>query len=133
MTLRPALKRSVNRARQGQLPANPQTLADLRELPQEFQFTSRGDLPMFDSYEDGDGDDVEDEQRIIIFATRENLMELGRSTTWFCDGTSQVCPFLFTQLFTIHGRHHNVAFPLLYALLPNKEERSYTKVFEAIK
>jgi len=80
-----------------------------------------------------DDEDPEDDPRILIFSSRENLKKLGRSKMWFCDGTLQVCPALFTQLFTIHSLHNDVAFPLVYALLPNKEERSYTKVFQEVK
>ena len=74
--LRPALKRSVNRARQAHLPTNPQTLADLRELPQEFKLTTKGErFLLYDSYEDGelndDDEDPEDDPRILIFATRK--------------------------------------------------------------
>jgi len=71
MPLRPALKRSVNRARQAHLPTNPQTLADLRELPQEFKLTTKGErFLLYDSYEDGelnDDEDPEDDPRILIF------------------------------------------------------------------
>jgi len=139
MPLKPALKRSVNRARQAHQPTNPLTLADLRELQQEFKLTTKGErFLLYDSYEDGelnddDEEDPEDDPRILIFSTRENLKKLGRSKTWFSDGPFQVCPALFAQLFTIHGLYNDVTFPFVCALLPNKKERSYTKVFQEVK
>ena len=41
-------------------------------------------------------------------------------------------PSIFTQLFTVHGMFRGVAFPYVYALLPNKEQQSYTTVLDAI-
>ncbi|XP_052128925.1 uncharacterized protein LOC127750685 [Frankliniella occidentalis] len=136
LPLRPAMKRAVNRARSSRLPANPKSIRDLRDLPPEFRNTLSGDLfVVYDSYGEQDGSDDEDdvEDTIIVFATKENLKKLGRSSSWFTDGTFMVCPSLFTQLFTIHGLVEDVALPLVYALLPNKAETSHTKVLEAIK
>ncbi|KAK3909783.1 RNA polymerase-associated protein RapA [Frankliniella fusca] len=74
---------------------------------------------------------------MIVFASKENLKKLGRSTTWFSDGKFMVCPSLFTQLYTIHGlvKEHPapVALPFVYALLRNKAESSYAKVLEVLK
>lgn len=39
---RPALKRTINRKRQADLPRNPLSLNDIRELPDEYQKTSGG-------------------------------------------------------------------------------------------
>ncbi|KAE8740956.1 hypothetical protein FOCC_FOCC013530 [Frankliniella occidentalis] len=130
LPLRPAMKRAVNRARSSRLPANPKSIRDLRDLPPEFRNTLSGDLfVVYDSYGEQDGSDDEDdvEDTIIVFATKENLKKLGRSSSWFTDGTFMVCPSLFTQLFTIHGLVEDVALPLVYALLPNKAETSHTK------
>ncbi|KAK3922325.1 PKS-NRPS hybrid synthetase [Frankliniella fusca] len=122
---------------QSRLPTNPKSIRDLKDLPPEFMNTLSGDLfVVYDSYEEQEGSDDEDdpvEDRIIVFATKDNLKKLGRSLTWFTDGTFMVCPSLFTQLFTIHGMYRDVALPLVYALLPNKLEASYTRVLEAIK
>ncbi|KAK3933198.1 FLYWCH-type zinc finger-containing protein 1 [Frankliniella fusca] len=137
LPLRAAMKRAVNRARSSRLPTNPKSIRDLKDLPPEFMNTLSGDLfVVYDSYEEQEGSDDEDdpvEDRIIVFATKDNLKKLGRSLTWFTDGTFMVCPSLFTQLFTIHGMYRDVALPLVYALLPNKLEASYTRVLEAIK
>ena len=52
---------------------------------------------------------------------------------WYSDGTFKVCPSLFAQVFTIHGLVKKIAFPFVYALLPNKEEASYQSVFQVLK
>jgi len=40
---------------------------------------------------------------------------------------------LFAQIFTIHGLVKKIAFPFAYALLPNKEQASYQRVFQVLK
>lgn len=84
-----------------------------------------------------DDDDEEAEERrrrkrILIFGTRDCLRKLCASDTWLLDGTFKVSPTLFTQLFTIHGTFRGAAFPFVYALLPNKEQASYTTVLEVV-
>ena len=75
----------------------PQTLADLRELPQEFKLTTKGErFLLYDSYEDGelndDDEDPEDDPRILIFSTRENLKNLGQSKT--CGSVMELFKFV---------------------------------------
>ncbi|KAK3923875.1 FLYWCH-type zinc finger-containing protein 1 [Frankliniella fusca] len=131
---RGAMERTVNRVRQSRLPSNPKTLADLGALPPEFKITNSGEsFIIYDSYEDrdhSDSDSSDDEPvtppRVLVFSSKENLQKLGRSRTWFSDGTFTVSPSLFTQLFTIHGLYGDVALPFVYALLPDKTEVSYT-------
>ncbi|KAI6648362.1 hypothetical protein LOD99_12171 [Oopsacas minuta] len=64
-------------------------------------------------------------ERIVMFATRENLDFRTMSSIWLADGTFKTVPTLFTQLYIIHclgggpnpfanGHLH----PCIYALLP---------------
>ncbi|KAK3931741.1 Putative nuclease [Frankliniella fusca] len=132
------VKRTINRTRQATLPPNPKTLRDLPELPREFTLTLMGDLFLLWDYLDDDDDDDEEVEerrrrnRIIILGTRDYLRKLCTSDTWLLDGTFKVSPGLFTQLFTIHGIFRGAAFPLVYALLPNEEQVSYTTVLEVV-
>ena len=68
----------------------------------------------------------EDENRFFMFATKGNLRQLGRSKTWYVDGTFKVCPSLFYQLFTMHAMIGGSVVPLVYTLLQNKTEVAYT-------
>ena len=54
---------------------------------------------------------------------------LRNCDSWFCDGTFRVVPDLFTQLYTIHAEKDGVIFPCIYALLPNKTEATYDRLF----
>ena len=80
---RPAIKRTINRARETELPPNPQAI-DLQDLPQEFKLSLRGELfLLYDSYDEREDEDENDndDPRILVFATRENLRKLSKSST----------------------------------------------------
>ena len=47
-------------------------------------------------------DDSDDHDRIMLFVTGENLELMTRNQDWLCDGTFDITPLLFKQLFTIH-------------------------------
>ena len=49
------------------------------------------------------------------------------------DGTFQVTPSIFYQLFTIHIMIHNLVLPMLYPLPPNKQRQSYNHVLSLLK
>ncbi|CAF1121885.1 unnamed protein product [Brachionus calyciflorus] len=73
-----------------------------------------------------------DRERIIIFGTTKNLELLNSESTWFVDGTFDISPDVFIQLFTVNIIKGGKNLPLLYALLPNKEKSSYERVFKFI-
>ncbi|CAF1113399.1 unnamed protein product, partial [Brachionus calyciflorus] len=80
----------------------------------------------FDSESDNKG-------RILIFTTLKNLQILSLYRHWLCDGTFDAAPSIFIQLFTIHIIKNMKNLPLVYALLADKLQVSYTKVFEILK
>ncbi|KAJ8682127.1 hypothetical protein QAD02_017919 [Eretmocerus hayati] len=126
------LKRSMRKVRRRHLPANPRILDELLDLPERFTITFTGKkFLIYDSRE------VEDVGRVIVSATKRNLLLLRESDVWFLDGTFKVSPSIFTQLFTVLGivkRHQNfAALPLVYALLSSKETRQYSTALQAIK
>ena len=87
-------------------------------------------------------DDPECAARIIIFGTVENLRQLMRCERWFLDGTFKVVPVIFFQLFVVMGSfsqrirgtdvRQQLALPLVYALMEDKTEDSYTKILEMV-
>ena len=68
-----------------------------------------------------------------VFSTRDNLRLLAESEDWFADGTFDVAPGLFQQLYTIHCRCYGVMLPLVFALLPGKSTQVYTRLLQALK
>lgn len=78
--------------------------------------------------------------RIIIFATEENLRILMNLKLWFIECTFKTLPKSFYQLVAmmssyekvIDGVNRTMAFPLVYALLENKREESYTLLLQTV-
>ncbi|RNA32248.1 hypothetical protein BpHYR1_049995 [Brachionus plicatilis] len=74
-----------------------------------------------------------DEKRILIITTEDNLRLLEKHRVYFYDGTFDISPVLFTQLYTIHVIVKNKDLALVYAMLPNKKQTTYSKFFRTIK
>lgn len=77
--------------------------------------------------------DIEDENRILVFASAQGLRDLVRYKSWGFDGTFKYCPKIFVQLFTIHGQDGTSSVPQVFALLPSKTEETYAQVFSILK
>lgn len=134
------IKKCVQRERLRDMPPNPQDIEDLREIPDKYTKTMAGDVFLqYDSFQDDDynlgcG-------RILIFCTKHNLQTLAKSQIWYVDGTFKTSPVIFYQLFVIMGSviqvkkgvQETFALPLVYALLENKEQEAYLKVFAVTK
>lgn len=53
--------------------------------------------------------------------------------TMVADGTFRVCPKLYKQVYIVHEvDSEGTALPLIYALLPNKQENTYMRFFTAL-
>ena len=79
--------------------------------------------------------DIGTDDKILIFATEKNLEYLTEAHTLFCDGTFKHVPKLFYQLYSIHGKLKDLkgSYPLVYALLPNKQKSTYASVLEELR
>lgn len=99
-------------------------------IPEKYCLTAKKErFIFFDSIaEDSSGNN-----RIIIFATKENVEILAKSSEWYADGTFSVCPLLFSQLYVIHGIICGHPIPLVFALLPNKMQSTYERLLVALK
>lgn len=69
------------------------------------------------------------EDDIHVFATTESLHLLAIAEAIYVDGTFEICPRLFYQVFTINAFVHGQQFPLVYGLLPGKSRETYNKFF----
>uniref|UniRef100_H3A8W8 MULE transposase domain-containing protein n=1 Tax=Latimeria chalumnae TaxID=7897 RepID=H3A8W8_LATCH len=107
------------------LPPLPQDLETM-DIPQEMKALTDG-MP-FLQFDSGPGAD-----RILIFSTHDSLAVLVNSDQWFADGAFRVEPPIFHQLYTIHGIHLGFNVPLVYTLLPNKTQRTYTRLLQELK
>ena len=69
------------------------------------------------------------ENRILIFGRPRSLEILHFSKVWYCDGTFKVAPTIFAQVYIILAEALN---SLIFALLPNKQEKTYDKLFDML-
>ena len=118
------VKSSLYRSCQKRLPPIPRSREDV-SLQGEWENTLSGE--QFLLCDDGDTDNI------IMFATSENLKLLLEAKTIYTDGTFEICPRIFYQLFTINAFIHGKQFPLLYALLPAKTRAVYNRMFTLFK
>ena len=77
--------------------------------------------------QDGDAD------KILIFATYENLHHLADAATIYVDVTFEICPSTFYQVFTINIFLFGQQFPIVYGLLTGKSRETYDRFFMAVK
>ena len=123
----PAMKKRMQRARQQQsIPlANPNSLSEL-QFPEEYTQTCSGSpFLLFDSGPSNN--------RILLFSTQRNLELMDHCDHWYADGTFKAAPPLFTQIYTIHAVKYNSTIPTVFALMPNKSQDTYVRLFNAIK
>lgn len=97
------------------------------DIPDELKTTINEEA--FLLYDSGQSVD----ERIIVFASPSNIEILKTQKHWYADCTFNVVPKQFNQLLTIHCIINGYVIPLLYALLPNKRERTYLKILEVLK
>ncbi|CAF2047910.1 unnamed protein product [Rotaria magnacalcarata] len=72
------------------------------------------------------------DDRILIFASPEQLHVLQTSQDFLVDGTFKVVPEIFYQLFIIHAVYRQHTVPVVYALLRRKDAGTYTCLFDEI-
>ncbi|CAF2161520.1 unnamed protein product [Rotaria magnacalcarata] len=87
-------------------------------VPIQLTKTARKD--QFLRCDTGPGDD-----RILIFASDEQVDVLQDTDEFLVDGTFKVVPDIFYQLYIIHGVFRDHAIPLIYALLRRKTKETY--------
>lgn len=123
---RDALHQSINRARNSELPTEPDSLEDL-VVPEDLTKTLDGTNFLIK-------DSVVDQDRILLFTTIANVRHLEQSSFWIMDGTFKAVPTIFKQLYTIHGSvggsENSRIMPLVYALMSRKSERCYRRLFQ---
>lgn len=75
----------------------------------------------------------EDVNRILIFGKQSHIQWSHQMKKLYVDGTFSLAPLLFAQVYVVMAERGGFVFPLLYALLPNKTEETYCKMFQAMR
>ena len=107
-------------------PNIPQHRRDLPTTPNEYAIKTHGDR--FLLHDSGPDDD----SSTILFATDDALETLRSPDHWFGDGTFEVSSSIFVQLYTIHVIRNEQIMPCVFALLPNKTQITYGRLFGEI-
>ncbi|CAF0987067.1 unnamed protein product [Brachionus calyciflorus] len=129
MPSKETLTRKINYRRSYQLGDAKSKLKNRQEIiiPEELKFTYSGhQFVLIDTGED-------DKDRMIILASDENIKYLNSVKMWCIDGTFDISPSLFKQLFTINVLLNGRNLPLLNAFLVDKLEKTYRRLFYFIK
>ncbi|CAF0936737.1 unnamed protein product [Brachionus calyciflorus] len=123
-----ALTQRIVRIRQKKVDygPNPDSLQDI-DLSAELRKSLRKE----NFFHDDSGQD--DPSRILVFATDRNIHLINTNLDWYGDGTFDVSPLLFKQIFSIQAAINGKVIPLLCAILPDKKETTYDKLFSMIK
>ena len=131
MPAQSALKKTIKRLRRQQehAPVAPLSLEDL-VIPEEYKlyWSTSGTSEDFLLADSGPST-----ERILIFGRKRSVENLKDSRTWFVDGTFSIAPTLFRQVYVILAEKYGGVHTLFYALLPNKSEATYTRMFALIK
>lgn len=120
-----SVKRAIRREKAKAFPPNPQTLQEL-QLSDDWTTTGDNNDQPFLIH------DSKDNNRMLIFASEMALTHLARADTWHMDGTFEVAPLLFQQLFVIRVPLGSQAVSCVYALLPNKTQQTYEAMLTAL-
>jgi hypothetical protein len=102
---------------------NPKSIADII-VPIELTVTLVNKEP-FVWKDSGYGDP----DRIIVFTTESNIKLLIAHKQWFADGTFEVAPLIYKQMYNISASIKGKILPLVYTLLNRKNEKVYFAFF----
>jgi hypothetical protein len=122
-------KRTLRRERSRNMPRDA---ASIDEIIIEGQWSTTG--------QDGHGEifllhdnGIGSHERVIVFATRNNLMYLCEADTWFVDGNFAMAPHHFAQIYVLLAKRGELQIPVVYALLQRKTQTSYEIFFKIIQ
>lgn len=119
------IKRNMYNCRRKMLPRLPRSISEVHVSLDNLQpKTSRNENFLLAN---------DSGKNIIVFGTKTNLDVLCSTDIIYADGTFEYCPKYFLQLFTLHGYVNNNYVPLVFCLLKDKTEASYTVCLNIVR
>ena len=114
MIKRDAIRQMINRARNNKAGYgfNAKCLSKV-DIPENLQYTYKEEKFYWDDTGAGD------KNRIILFTTAKNLALLDKYHDWLGDGTFDISPTFFKQVYSVHILVNGKSYPMAYGLLPN--------------
>ena len=74
-----------------------------------------------------------DPDRILVFGRQSHVNWSFQMKKIYVDGTFRSAPSLFSQVYVIMAARGEFVLPILYALLPDKQEETYKRLFKSIR
>ena len=72
------------------------------------------------------------DDRILVFASDEQIDILQNTDDFLVDGTFKVVPEMFYQLYIIHAVYRDHVVPVIYSLLRKKSKDTYRRLINEI-
>uniref|UniRef100_A0A0L8GLB2 MULE transposase domain-containing protein n=1 Tax=Octopus bimaculoides TaxID=37653 RepID=A0A0L8GLB2_OCTBM len=123
------LNKNIRRWRQADsnYPATP-LIYVLFSIPSEYSYLDNEETFLqYDSVYK-----MEESKRILIFTSDEALRQLKQHKNWAADGPFKCCSSVFFQLYILHIQIDNFNAPRLFALLSDKSQDTYSRLFAKI-
>ena len=98
------LRSSLYQHKLKQYPKLPKELEDI-VVSGKFTQTVLEDRFLLKNVANNDLLNLENSYRVITFSSNIGLKILSKSERWHSDGTFEICPSLFYQVYVIHGCH----------------------------
>ena len=126
---RDAMRQVVKRARRADLPAEPSCVNEIF-IPENLKIVNGEQFLIADVTMANSG-------KLLVFGTVENMSRLQSAPYWIMDGTFKTAPSIFRQMYSIHApfgvqQDSTRIVPLVYALMTEKSEEFYSRLFEEI-
>ncbi|CAF0822724.1 unnamed protein product [Brachionus calyciflorus] len=123
-------RQAINREKSKSLPNYPPEPDSLKEvnIPSDLRLCLNPDKDLFLIYDSGEHDN----DRFFIFGNEKNLKLMSNSHI-FADGTFDMAPKLFSQVYSLHIFYRNKSYPIVYATLPRKTEKIYIEFLKVLK
>ena len=120
-----ALRMRLYRQRRRNIPINPSSSQGFT-IPLSFSSTLRSEPFLF-------ADRQFLGQRMLLFCSMADLKHLASADTIFADGTFQIAPRHFQQIYTLHCSYGGVVYPRLYAFLTCKTAQIYRALLRELR
>ncbi|KAI1721081.1 MULE transposase domain-containing protein [Ditylenchus destructor] len=127
------MKKLIGRAREKEVRPPPVPVSvELYVIPERYKTYSPypGTAELFLLADSGDTEP--DNKRVLILGRSSIRQWIHLVKKLYVDGTFKISPHHFSQVFVIMGERGGFVLPLCYALLPDKSQATYDKMFEML-
>ncbi|ELP91171.1 hypothetical protein EIN_149980 [Entamoeba invadens IP1] len=129
-----ACKRYIIRLQSAVLGPNPTSMNDITlsdtlrtTIERKSEINPDNMFMFYDSFEKDDS-----LPRILVFSSHLQQLIASKADHIFADGTYHITPNTVQCLYTIHAYVDNTCYPVVFILLPNETEETFTRAFSTL-